>query len=64
MTEAEAFLASIRTRVGQIKKAQRTPTVDAWGQIEVACDKLLDAAGSFERSLSAVPPANPTEDVG
>lgn len=52
MTEAQAFLASIRTRVGQIKKAQQTPTADAWGQIEIACDKLLDAAKSFERSLA------------
>lgn len=59
MTEAEAFVASIRTRVGQIKLAQRTRSVESWGRIELACLKLIEAADSFERSFRTQAP----EDV-
>jgi hypothetical protein len=53
MTEAQALVASIRTRVGQIKHAQENPTADSWLRIEIACKKLVEAAASFERSLSS-----------
>lgn len=54
MTEQDiaAFLASIRSRVGQIKKANSNPTAASWGQIELACDKLIDEANVFERAVS------------
>lgn len=54
MTEAEALVASIRARIGQIKREQEKPTADSWLKIEVACDRLLDAAAQFERSEKAV----------
>lgn len=55
MTEAEFFIASIRTRVGQIKKAQENPTAGSWLQIDLACDKLLDEASTFERRTTPLP---------
>jgi len=55
MTDAEIFIASIRTRVGQIKKAQENLTAGSWHQIELACDKLLDEARTFERRLALSP---------
>jgi hypothetical protein len=46
----KAFVASIRSSIGQIKKAQEKPTANSWLKIEIACDKLMDAAASFERA--------------
>ena len=53
MTEQQivAFVASIRTRVGQIKDANNAASANSWGRIEVACDKLRQAADDIERSL-------------
>lgn len=52
MTEIEMLISSIRTRVGQIKHAQENLTADSWLRIELACDKLLDAAKTAEHRKS------------
>jgi hypothetical protein len=50
-----AFVASVRTRLGQIKKANNNPTADSWGQIELACDKLKAEADTFDRTSRRSP---------
>jgi hypothetical protein len=50
--EAAAAVASIRSRVGQIKKANETAAADSSFRIENACDQLLEAAASFERAAA------------
>ncbi len=54
MTESSplsSLIASIRCRVAQIKKQQENPTANSWLKIEIACDKLIEAADSFERAI-------------
>lgn len=49
MTEVEILIASIRTRVGQIKYVMKNLDANTWLRIEIACDKLIETADMAER---------------
>jgi hypothetical protein len=52
---AEALRAATQSSVGHIEKARKHATANSNLQIEMACDKLLEAVAAFERRRDTKP---------
>lgn len=51
MTNEQILVASIRSNVGHIRHALSEPDAGCWLRIEMACDKLIEAAKTYERRV-------------
>lgn len=51
MTNEQILVASIKSNVGHIKAALSDPDAGSWLRVEMACDKLIEAAKTYERRV-------------